>query len=116
MNSTVSLLPSLAAFALVIALIPAALWMLKRTQSLRGAHDGALQLVAGLSVGPRERIAVVNVAGRSLVVGITAQSITHLATLDEPLAAPPAGLPAGGATTAFAQMLAGRLHKGRRDE
>ena len=114
--SNVSILPSLIALALVIAMIPAALWVLKRTQALRAPQDGALRLVAGLAVGPRERIAVVNVAGRSLVVGITAQSITHLATLDEAVEAPQGGLAAGGTvTTAFAQMLASRLQKGRGD-
>lgn len=113
--NTVSILPSLVAFALVIALIPVALWALKRTQALRGSHDGVLRLVAGLAVGPRERIAVVNVAGRSLVVGITAQSITHLATLDEAVEAPAVPGVAASAQTAFAQMLASRLRKGRDD-
>ena len=86
--SAVSLFPSLLAFALVIALIPAALWVVKRTQALRPSRDGALQLVAGLALGPRERVAVINVGGRSLVVGVTAQSITHLATLDTQIPAP----------------------------
>ena len=113
----VSILPSLAAFALVIAAIPAALWVLKRAQALRPSAAGTLQLVAGLSLGPRERIAVVNVGGRALVVGITAQSITHLATLDEPVQVEPAGsaLAAGPASGAFARVLAARLHKGRQD-
>lgn len=119
MNGSVSILPSLAAFVLVIAMIPAAIWLLKRTQAMRPARDGALQLVAGLAVGPRERIAVVNVGQRALVVGITAHGITHLATLDEALPVPPAPRPgaaavaAVGAGSAFAQTLAARLRARR---
>lgn len=113
MNS-VSVLPSLFAFALVIALIPAALWVLKRAQALRPARDGALQLVAGLALGPRERVAIVNVGDRSLVIGITAQSITHLATLDVQITPDdPAITGHGKALAPFAQVLASRLRKGR---
>ena len=70
---TASLLPSLLAFVAVIAMIPLALWLMK---------SGPLTLVAGLSMGPRERIAVVQAGGRYLVVGVTAQSINVLSTLD----------------------------------
>ena len=110
--SSVSVLPSLFAFALVIALIPAALWVLKRAQALRPARDGALHLVAGLALGPRERVAIVNVGDRSLVIGITAQSITHLATLHTQIAAPNADAD-GKPLAPFAQLLASRLRKGR---
>lgn len=113
MNS-LSVLPSLFAFALVIALIPAALWVLKRAQALRPARDGALQLVAGLALGPRERVAIVNVGDRSLVIGITAQSITHLATLDAQIAVDDPGADGQGKPLApFAQLLASRLRKAR---
>ena len=125
MNGSVSILPSLAAFVLVIAMIPAAVWLLKRAQAMRPARDGALQLVAGLAVGPRERIAVVNVGERALVVGITAHGITHLATLDAPLplpqgpqpgAAAAAAVAAVGAGSAFAQTLAARMRARRGPE
>ena len=76
-----SLLPSLLAFAAVVAMIPAALWLLRRSQSPRSSR-GPLSLVAGLAVGPRERIVVVRAADRHLVVGITGQSMTLLAELE----------------------------------
>jgi len=79
---TASLLPSLLAFIAVIAMIPLALWLMKRGQALRPRASGPLTLVAGLSMGPRERIAVVQAGGRYLVVGVTAQSINVLSTLD----------------------------------
>ena len=98
---------SLAAFALVIALIPLSLWLLKRTQTLRPAHGGPLSLHSSLALGPRERIAIVRAGDRWLVLGITAQAIATLAELDEapPAAASaPVGLVLPGA---FAQVLGG---------
>ncbi len=80
---TPSLLPSLVAFVAVIAMIPVALWVMKRAQSLRPGATGPLAIVAGLSVGPRDRIAVVRAADRYLVVGITPAQMTLLATLDQ---------------------------------
>jgi flagellar protein FliO/FliZ len=90
---TASLVPSLLAFIAVIAMIPAALWLMKRAQVLRPGAAGPLSIVAGLSMGPRDRIAVIQAGGRYLVVGITAQQMTLLAQLDQwP------GASAGGAT------------------
>jgi flagellar protein FliO/FliZ len=79
---TVSILPSLLAFVAVIAMIPLALWLMKRGQALRPRASGPLAVIAGLSMGPRERIAVVQAGDRYLVVGVTAQTINVLATLD----------------------------------
>jgi len=80
---TASLVPSLLAFIAVIAMIPVALWLMKRAQVLRPGAAGPLSIVAGLSMGPRDRIAVIHAGGRYLVVGITAQQMTLLAQLDE---------------------------------
>ncbi len=76
-----SALGSFAVLLLVIAAIPFVLWMVKRLSQLPGASSGPLTLAASLSVGPRERIAVVKVEDRWLLVGITAGSISMLAEL-----------------------------------
>ena len=101
-----SMIPSLTAFLFVVLMIPVALWLMRRGQALRGAGAGSLSMVAGLNVGPRERIAVVRAADRYLVVGITGQSMTLLATLDESPQAEGAQAPAGAA---FATLL-NRFH------
>ncbi|MFT3802849.1 MAG: flagellar biosynthetic protein FliO [Burkholderiaceae bacterium] len=80
---TPSVWPSILAFVVVIGLIPLALAVVKRAQNLRPQQQGALRLVGGLSVGPRERIAIVEADGQRLVVGITAQSIRLLTRLDD---------------------------------
>ena len=107
---TASLLPSLLAFIAVIAMIPLARWLMKRGQALRPRAAGPLAVIAGLSMGPRERIAVIQVGGRYLVVGVTAQTINVLASLDE---WPGQDLEAGGVvpslpgSTLFARILRG---------
>lgn len=78
-----SLIPSLLAFFAVIAMIPVVLWLMKRAQALRPGAAGPLSIVAGLSMGPRDRIAVIHAGGRYLVVGITSQQMTLLSTLDQ---------------------------------
>jgi flagellar protein FliO/FliZ len=91
---TASMLPSLIAFAAVVLMIPAALWLARRAQGMRQGGSSALAVVGGITVGPRERIAVVRAAEQYLVVGITGQSMTLLATLDDwPLEANTAASP-----------------------
>lgn len=83
--------PSLLAFLFVLALFPLAAWLLRRGQPLRIGGGAALDVASAVAVGARERIALVRADQTWLVVGITAQSITLLARLDQA----PAGLDAG---------------------
>ena len=96
-----SALASFGVLILVIAAIPLVLWLVKRLSQLPGTQTGPLSVTASMSVGPRERIAVVRIEQRWLLVGITAGSINTLAELD----GPPAELPPG--KPAFADLLAG---------
>ena len=104
---------SLLWFAVIVAMIPLALWLLRRTP-LGGAAAGAagLRSVGMLQIAPGQRIVTVEVGSgedrRWLVLGVTAQHIATLHTMaPQPDAAAP---PAGGPATApsFAQVL-GRL-------
>ena len=78
-------LGSLLSFALVIALIPAALWLLRRTPLGGAAQGQALRSVAVLPLSATQRIVTVEVgrgaARRGLVLGVTAQGITTLHSL-----------------------------------
>ena len=57
---TTSLMPLLA-FLLVIAMIPAALWLLKRTPVGAGAGVGGMRAVATLALSTSQRIVTVEV-------------------------------------------------------
>jgi flagellar protein FliO/FliZ len=80
-------------FLAIVALIPVALWLLKRTPMGGAAAAGVLRVVAQLPTAPNQRLLVVEVGQgedrRWLVLGATAQSITTLHTLP-PQAEPPA--------------------------
>lgn len=88
---------SLLSLVLVLALIPIVLWSVKRLQTLRhGGHQPQLQILSQIALGTRERVVMVRVQDRILVLGATAQSITFLTEADamyapEVAPAPPIG-------------------------
>ena len=74
----------LALLAVVVLIILVA-WFVRRFSGLGQAHGKPLRVVAAISVGNRERIAVIDVGGRQILVGITSQHISSLMQLDEPI-------------------------------
>lgn len=75
--------PSLVALALIVVMLPAAAWLLRRTARPGASGGAALGVAAAVAVGARERIVLLRADRKWLVVGITAHSITALAELDE---------------------------------
>ena len=80
-----SALSSLAWFIAILALIPLALWLLKRTPMGGASGSGVMRSVAALPLSASQRIVTVEVGqGEArcwLVLGVTAQSITTLHTM-----------------------------------
>jgi flagellar protein FliO/FliZ len=107
-------LSSLLWFCAIVAAIPVALWLLKRTPLGGGAGAGVMRSVAMLPLSTSQRIVTVEVGSgderRWLVLGVTPGSITTLHTMapQESAAAAP-GAPAA-LHPAFAQIL-GRLRR-----
>lgn len=66
---------------LILGAAVAATFLLKRWQGRVGGRDGPLQLVHVIAVGPRERLALVKVGGRFVVVGIAPGSVNRIAEL-----------------------------------
>ena len=114
---------SLIWFIAIIAMIPVALWLLKRTPMGGGAGQGMLRSVAALPLSTNQRIVTVEVgqgdARRWLVLGVTAQSITTLHTMEpqeEPSSARGEGFDTSARTAmGFAQLL-GKLRQHRGDD
>lgn len=90
------------ALLLVLGLILAMAWLLRRMPGNRFAGNAALRPVASLALGARERLMVVEVGGEQLLLGITASSIQLLHKLETPLTG-------DSATSGFADLLARRL-------
>lgn len=79
-------------FLLVIALLLALLWSLKKLQRqalFRPRPDARLQVVETLAIGPRQKIALLRLNDCEVLVGITAQQMTALAQWPAPIAAAP---------------------------
>ena len=82
MGSAVS---SMLWFAAIVAMIPLALWLLKRTPLASAQASGVMRTVAAVSISPSQRLVTVEVGEgddrRWLVLGVTAQTITTLHTM-----------------------------------
>jgi flagellar protein FliO/FliZ len=65
---------------LVLSLLGGLLWALKRMQSgvRTGGGERQLQVIEAVSVGPRQKIALVRVGPREVLVGISPTQITAL--------------------------------------
>lgn len=88
----------------IIAFIFFLAWLLQKTNVLRSLNQGqSLKTVAVLSLGVKEKVAVIQVGEQQVLVGITAHTITPLMTLDEPLQ--PAQSSQVAQTTSFADLL-----------
>lgn len=92
----------------VLALILALAWMIQKLRLGGGMMMGGsfgrtnqpIRVVCSQSLGAKERIAVVEVAGKQLVLGITPQNINLLTELEQPLQAADSPAPAN-----FAELL-----------
>jgi flagellar protein FliO/FliZ len=94
-----SVLPVAASLILVVALILALGWVLRRVPG--AARSGSvLRVHAALALGARERLLWVEAGGQHLLLGVTAQSINILHRFD---AAPATPSPPSGAV--FAERL-----------
>ncbi|CAN5564551.1 hypothetical protein BH09PSE5_BH09PSE5_11080 [soil metagenome] len=102
---------SLMWFVVIIAMIPVALWLLKRTPMGGGAATGVIRTVAALPLSTSQRIITIEVGQgeqrKWLVLGVTPQSITTLHTMDAQGDSPATTLVSGAAAlnTPFAQLL-----------
>jgi flagellar protein FliO/FliZ len=66
---------------LVLGLMAALAWALKRFGATRAAGSAAVRVVGGVSVGGRERVLIVEVADQWIVVGVAPGRVNALATL-----------------------------------
>ena len=78
--SAVDMLRFAGSLILVLCLLGGLLWALKRMQT--GVRPGGglkqLQVIEAVSVGPRQKVALVRVGSREVLVGISPAQITAL--------------------------------------
>lgn len=78
----------LGGLAVVLAMVVVLAWLARRLNASRFAGARNLRLVAGISLGSRERILVVEVGDTQLVVGVAPGRVQTLHVLDRPLQNP----------------------------
>jgi len=76
--SAVSMLQMLAGLLLVLAVIGAAAWLLKRVAANPGTATGTIRVIAGAAVGQRERVVLVEIGGTWLVLGVAPGQVRAL--------------------------------------
>jgi len=70
-----------ASLALIVLIILAGAWLMRRTGLLRTGGGQSVKIVGAQSLGARSSIVVVQVEDAQLVVGVTPQQITLLHTM-----------------------------------
>ena len=99
------------ALVLVLGLILGLAWLLRRLPGGFRPAEG-LRVVGSLALGAKERVMVVEVGGRQLLLGVTPAGISLLHDLPEPLPpVEPPRLPNLKNLPNFAQLLSQRLRK-----
>ena len=95
---------------LVLALIAAVAWVLKRSGRFQTTAGGGLRILGGLSMGPRERVVLLQVGDTQLLVGVAPGRVQTLHVLNEPLEnAHSAAAP----VSVFADQLGRMMNKGK---
>ena len=82
-----SILQMVIGLVVVLAMMVGSLWLLKRLTMPRGAASGLMRVVAGVAVGQRERVVLLEVGSKWLVLGVAPGEVSMLAEV------PPQDLP-----------------------
>jgi flagellar protein FliO/FliZ len=90
-TSLMSLFQVLFGLGLVLAAIAGTAWLLRKFSPGQVAASGALRVVGGVAVGPKERVVLVDVGETRLVLGVAPGHISTLHEMprpaDEPVSA-----------------------------
>jgi flagellar protein FliO/FliZ len=107
-----SILEVVLGLVVVLLAIGASAWVLRYVLRFQPGMNGQLRVLAGLSMGPREKIVLLKVGDTQLLVGVAPGRVHTLHVLERPLEEPK---PASRAGSGFAAQLSHALRKpGRR--
>lgn len=82
-------------------------WFYSRARLGTGGAGHVIDVVASRGLGAKERLILVEVGGKQLLVGVTAQSMTTLHAFDEPVAGAVVGAESSGFASRLKAALAG---------
>ncbi|MDP1522541.1 MAG: flagellar biosynthetic protein FliO [Methylotenera sp.] len=85
--------------AVVLGVMAIITWVLKRMMPGVGNKQSVVRIVGGVSVGSRERVVVLEVAGRWIVVGVASGQVSRIANLEMGAASLAESMPASNVGT-----------------
>ena len=84
-NSQDQLIQVTLALAAVLVLIYFLAWFIKRSRGLQGISQLHIKTVAVMPMGVKEKIVLIEIAGKQILLGMTPHNINTLASFDEPI-------------------------------
>jgi flagellar protein FliO/FliZ len=96
---------------LVVVVILAFAWLVKKFNLNQQSQNGLIKIIAGLSIGTRDRIVLLQIGEEQILVGLTPGRIEKLHTLSQPLDAPEAQLASSSFAEKFNRVMGERESK-----
>jgi flagellar protein FliO/FliZ len=78
-----NLLQVISSLAVVLALIVGASWLLQKVRTQTQGRGQLIHIESSVSVGTRERVMLIEVAGKWVLIGVTPSHISTLMRLNE---------------------------------
>lgn len=100
-----------AGLAIILVLIVGMAWAMRRMGRFNSGAQGELRILAGLSVGQRERVVLLQVGKEQILIGVSPAGVNPLHKLEEPLATSideSGSGPADGFATRLAAVIRGQ--------
>jgi len=98
------------ALCIVLGAIFVCAWLARRMRNLSSGRAGAVNVVADVRLGPKERAVLLQVGNTQLLVGVAPGHVSALHVLSEPVSAVPVATPAIDAAS-FKSLLRRSLGK-----
>jgi len=83
--STSSILQTIIGLVIVLTVIALSAYFLRRFGSLPGINNGVIKIIATVSMGPRERIVLLQAGEQQILVGISPGRMQTLCELNKPV-------------------------------
>ncbi len=94
--TTSSILQTIVGLIVVLAVIAMGAYMLRRFGNLPSMNNGVIKIITSVSMGPRDRIVLVQVGEQQLLVGMSPGRMQTLCELESPIEIDESGLNMSG--------------------